>query len=260
MKFDPACAFLLNLGFENLFEQIGSEGRLFRCKGCHDEVERRERKPHWSRHRAHRRQYAQAHQKEVQQATETITEAFDRALGDFAEPPNGRPEDPVTEEKEAEMPTKKTAARPATRKKKSAAAPQKARSATATAPPKEATEKGTVILAALYKALEAEVGPFEKAPNDAGQYTKLRVGGKSFAYIYAPTASSVLVKIPKPLLHIASGLPKGHPFAVRKWGISTTAKSTKDVPAIVKGLKVAHAAATPDEDAPTAREAEAASN
>lgn len=151
---------------------------------------------------------------------------------------------------------KTTASRP----RKTAASPSKARSATETKTrPKTEAEKGTAILASLYKELESELGTFEKAPNDSGTYTRLRVAGKAFAYVFTPRENSVGVKIPKQLLHVESGLPKGHPFRKTKWGLTATAKSSGEVAAIVKGLKVAHAAVTPDEDAPTAREA-AASN
>ncbi len=53
--FDTAALFLLNLGYENLFEALRNEDYpddWFRCKGCGDRVHRGSRKQHHARHRA----------------------------------------------------------------------------------------------------------------------------------------------------------------------------------------------------------------
>jgi hypothetical protein len=59
-EWDSACDFLLDLSFENLFEQITSENTLlFRCKGCRREVPRATRKQHYSRHKTQQAQKRQ---------------------------------------------------------------------------------------------------------------------------------------------------------------------------------------------------------
>lgn len=139
------------------------------------------------------------------------------------------------------------------RKKRAAArrgAPSRKRSVAApAAQKKDAAEKGTSILDALYKALEREVGEFEKAPNTSQTYTRLRLGGKAFAYIYPPRPSSLLVKIPKAneLNGIGSSLPKDHGFRKSEagYGFTRTLTAAADVPAVAKALKVAAEAVRP---------------
>lgn len=53
-SFDPAALFLLDLGFENLFEQASADpsiDRPFRCKGCGAIVSRGQREKHYKHHR-----------------------------------------------------------------------------------------------------------------------------------------------------------------------------------------------------------------
>lgn len=138
------------------------------------------------------------------------------------------------------------------RKKRATArrgAPSRARSAAAPAAEKQSAEKGSSILGALYKALEREVGEFEKSPNKSETYTRLRLNGKAFAYIFPPRPGSVAVKIPKQLLDIASKLPKDHGFKRTDWGLTRTVAAAADAPKIAKALAVAAEAVKPKEAA-----------
>lgn len=121
------------------------------------------------------------------------------------------------------------------------AAARRAPRARSSAPPaaKAPAEKGSAILDALYSALKADGVAFDKSPNKSGSYTRLRVDGKAFAYIFPPRPGSVAVKIPKQLLEVESKLPKGHGFKRTGWGLTRTLSTAKDVPAVAKALAFA---------------------
>lgn len=263
MTFDPSCAFLLNLDYENLFELASppDDPEVFRCKGCGDQLGRRDRRAHWGRHRKHRHTYLNAHTQQVQHVTAKIRAALDtgdsdRASADAPRPSgasaNGRPGESPPPEKEEEM---------AERKKQTTARPSRVRSTTTTTKQKspEKTETGEQIKAALLKALKQEIGSFEvKVPPNENRARLIAPGARgAFCYVNRPGKDNLAIQITKPLKHIAAGLPKSHPWKDRKWGLTMTLKSSADIPAAIKGLKLAAAASQPDEDAPITAEAQA---
>lgn len=272
MSFDPAAAFLLKLGYENLFERTSADptaDEKYRCKGCGKEVELRERQGHWKRHRSRSSEYAKARTEQVQHVTATIEASLDTGEADDDRASAGanrpltvdrHPRSPDT--KGDEMPDKKRAnTKRSTAAKRGSASPSRARAtATATrpAPQKEvAGEKGTDILVAFQKQLREKIGDYETKENKSKTSTRLLVGTKAFAVVFPPRASSLLVKIPKQLTHIETGLPTGHPFrrSEKGWGLTATLTSAKDVPMVVKCFALAAAAVTPDEDQPVTAEA-----
>lgn len=138
----------------------------------------------------------------------------------------------------------------------SRSAPTRARSTTAAAPPAEKTETGEQIRAALFKALKDAIGTFEAVEPKAKNRTRLVAPGArgAFCYVHKPSKNGVTVQIVKALKHVKAGLAKDSPFIEQEWGLTFTLRSKKDIPAAVKGLKIAAAASQPDEDAPTTRE------
>jgi hypothetical protein len=119
----------------------------------------------------------------------------------------------------------------------------RARSATATAtsPAAAKSEQGEALLDTLYKRLEDAGVEFEKSPNKSQTYTRLRVNGKAFAYIFPPRPNSVAVKIPKQLLDVEKSLPNGHGFKRSNWGLTRTISSASDATVVAKAFKVAAA-------------------
>ena len=175
-------------------------------------------------------------------------EIIDRALGDEEASPNGRPGSSRPPDEKGEQMAPPTGSRKKRAAVRRGGTPSRKRS-TAAAAKERTTEKGTSILDALYTALDREVGEFEKAPNSSQTYTRLRIGGKAFAYIYPPRPGSLLVKIPKAkeLDGIGSSLPKDHGFKKSEagYGYTRTIVAQAEVPQIAKALKVAADAVRP---------------
>lgn len=279
MSFDPAATFLLNLRYENLFERVSADPaapEVYRCKGCHGEVALSARRGHWNRHKSRRARYAAERKQQVQHRNATIDASLDTGEDDDDRASAGANNRPLTVDrnhrspettKGDEMPdnkkrttAKRAPAKRTTAAKRGSASPSRARStATATRPaaPTGKVEAGADIRSAFLAQLTEKIGNYTVKENKSKTSTRLLIGTKAFAVVFPPRASSLLVKIPKQLTHIETGLPAGHPFrrSEKGWGLTATLSSVKDVPSVVKCFALAAAAVTPDEDKPVTAEA-----
>lgn len=122
---------------------------------------------------------------------------------------------------------------------KTTSRPAAAKSTTAKSAAKK-TEKGTDLLAALMKLVEERVEGVERVPNKSQTYTRLEVGGKTFAYVFPPRPAGLLVKIPKQLLAaVESNLPRDHGFKRGEYGLTRTITKASEAPKVAQAFQVA---------------------
>jgi hypothetical protein len=230
-------------------EELGVDARAVRVRGrdvcgkCLAVLEGRTKSDRRDRERAYNSSRYAMRQRDATERRATGNASSSDGRPGRSRPPIGR---------ENDMPARAGQKRSSDRRP-----PRRARSAVATAPAaaaekKAPEEKGTAILDALLKALKSEGVAFDQSPNKSATYTRLRVDGKAFAYIFPPRPGSVAVKIPKQLLGVASKLPKDHGFKRTEWGLTRTLSTAKDAPVVAKAFAVAAAAVVPAEEGATA--------